>query len=332
MPPAKSKSPMEIRAPARRPRYRLPMRALSLWLLLLAACAVDRSGLAVGDGGDPERDAAPTPDAGADATPPDLSSDAGPPDAPPPDAGPPDAGGCAPGTIDLDLDPGNGCEYVCTPTGVETCNTLDDDCDGAVDGPGAVGFAAFYLDADGDGYGNPGMSMSACGAPMGHVATGDDCNDADAAVHPGVLEACNGRDEDCDGAIDDGVTCGACVSGSTGGHAYLFCSVGQSYASSETACVGFGYHLATIQDATEDAWVAAQARGMRATGWWIGYNEVGGPYHWIAGTSSYTGWAPGEPSGGSEHCTLEAWTGPTAGSWNDGACGMSFPFVCETPP
>jgi hypothetical protein len=43
--------------------------------------------------------------------------------------------GCEPGYIDLDRQAANGCEYACTPTGPETCNGLDDDRDGVVDGP-----------------------------------------------------------------------------------------------------------------------------------------------------------------------------------------------------
>jgi hypothetical protein len=32
----------------------------------------------------------------------------------------------------------------------------------------------------------------------------EDCDDGDAAVHPGADEACNGQDDDCDGDVDEG--------------------------------------------------------------------------------------------------------------------------------
>ncbi len=60
-----------------------------------------------------------------------------------------------------------------------------------------------YLDSDGDGWGDPATATRGCGTPAGQVAAGGDCDDADAAIHPGVLEACGGADEDCDGLTDD---------------------------------------------------------------------------------------------------------------------------------
>ncbi|HNM24075.1 MAG TPA: MopE-related protein, partial [Saprospiraceae bacterium] len=90
------------------------------------------------------------------------------------------------------------------PNAVETCNGLDDDCDGQIDEN--LG-ASWYADADGDGYGNPSNSVTACTAPAGYVADNTDCDDTNAAVHPGAQELCNGLDDDCDGQIDEGGLC-----------------------------------------------------------------------------------------------------------------------------
>src|SRR5690606_24360892 len=41
---------------------------------------------------------------------------------------------CLPGFVDENGDPADGCEYGCAPTGPETCDGLDNDCDGEIDG------------------------------------------------------------------------------------------------------------------------------------------------------------------------------------------------------
>jgi N-acetylneuraminic acid mutarotase len=38
----------------------------------------------------------------------------------------------------------------------------------------------------------------------GYPACSGDCDDGDPAVHPGAFEICNGRDDDCDGTLDNG--------------------------------------------------------------------------------------------------------------------------------
>jgi hypothetical protein len=86
------------------------------------------------------------------------------------------------------------------PAGAESCNGVDDDCDGSVD-EGVQD--TFWADADGDGYGDAGSSTEACSQPTGYVADDTDCDDGDAAVSPGGTELCNGVDDDCDGSVDE---------------------------------------------------------------------------------------------------------------------------------
>ncbi|MFN4255628.1 MAG: beta strand repeat-containing protein, partial [Saprospiraceae bacterium] len=67
--------------------------------------------------------------------------------------------------------------------------------------------STFYADADGDGFGNPAVSTSACTAPAGYVADNTDCNDGDNSVYPGAPDnTCNGIDNDCDGSTDEDAT------------------------------------------------------------------------------------------------------------------------------
>ncbi len=86
------------------------------------------------------------------------------------------------------------------PGAVETCNDQDDDCDGTGDTPKGT----WYGDADGDGYGSPGLAFPACTQPPDTVVDGTDCDDSDPAVHPGVVEECDGDDDDCNGRSDLG--------------------------------------------------------------------------------------------------------------------------------
>jgi hypothetical protein len=62
-----------------------------------------------------------------------------------------------------------------------------------------------YRDADGDGYGDPGVSRASCdgSAAAGYVIDFTDCNDAAANAHPGAVETCNVLDDDCNGLVDD---------------------------------------------------------------------------------------------------------------------------------
>lgn len=87
------------------------------------------------------------------------------------------------------------------PSADEVCNDGDDDCDGAID-EDAVDAPTWYLleDADGDGFEGAAAALTQCEQPDGYVASYEDCDDADPAVHPWATEYCDdGVDEDCDG-------------------------------------------------------------------------------------------------------------------------------------
>ncbi len=87
------------------------------------------------------------------------------------------------------------------PDAAETCDGVDEDCDGAID-DGASDVTTWYLDDDGDGYGDDAVTQSACEAPSRYVDQGGDCDDGDADVSPDGVEVCNDVDDDCDGDVD----------------------------------------------------------------------------------------------------------------------------------
>jgi hypothetical protein len=87
------------------------------------------------------------------------------------------------------------------PASVEVQNEADDNCNGLVDE------AISYPDDDGDGFGDATGSVSLeTPTPIGYVTNDTDCNDADAAVHPGAQETDNALDDDCDGDVDEGLS------------------------------------------------------------------------------------------------------------------------------
>ncbi len=89
----------------------------------------------------------------------------------------------------------------------EVCNGVDDDCDGLVDEVGAGGCTPFFLDEDGDGFG-VGEPVCLCSPNSPHEALqAGDCDDWDGAVFPGQPEACNGKDDDCDGEVESADAC-----------------------------------------------------------------------------------------------------------------------------
>jgi hypothetical protein len=89
------------------------------------------------------------------------------------------------------------------PTASERCNALDDDCDGDIDEGNVL--TTWYVDADGDGFGDDceGCTIKACEQPRGYVARAGDCGPLDEHRHPGAVEQCDNVDNNCNGQRDD---------------------------------------------------------------------------------------------------------------------------------
>ena len=94
------------------------------------------------------------------------------------------------------------------PDGVEICDGFDNNCDGETDGPSSADATTWYMDLDGDGYGDPAATpMVSCDVISDEFADNDDdCNDDDAAMSPGADETCDSVDNDCDGVVDEDAT------------------------------------------------------------------------------------------------------------------------------
>lgn len=86
----------------------------------------------------------------------------------------------------------------------ELCDGTDNDCNGTVDDQ-ASDAQPYYLDADGDGYGDSSEVSMLCEATEGFSSVGTDCDDSSDDVSPGTSERCDGIDNDCNSVVDDGI-------------------------------------------------------------------------------------------------------------------------------
>ncbi|MED5370924.1 MAG: MopE-related protein [Myxococcota bacterium] len=98
-----------------------------------------------------------------------------------------------------------------SPGLVEECELggvtqIDSDCDGDPNTDSGVAVSdgdEYFRDADGDGFGDATDSAEFCVLPSGYATNSMDCDDRDSLVNPKAAESCNGRDDDCDGSVDN---------------------------------------------------------------------------------------------------------------------------------
>jgi hypothetical protein len=72
----------------------------------------------------------------------------------------------------------------------------------------ALPLQTYYADADGDGFGNPDVTIEWCEAPSGYVSNADDCNDDSALINPNTVWF---LDNDGDGYGDNSTATTSCV-------------------------------------------------------------------------------------------------------------------------
>lgn len=204
-------------------------------------------------------------------------------------------------------------------------------------------------DAPGDGSAPPDDAPSFDASE--EVTAGDAGEDAavepdagtDAFVCTPLAEACNARDDDCDGAIDQGSVCDPCVRHERDGHVYLFCVDAVSWTTARARCVEHGYDLVVVDDAGEQDWLWSIGGPLSGDEYFIGLTDAAaeGEFVWVDGRLArsaggdllFTAWkstAPDNNGAGGEHC-VELDRG-ASGRWEDVPCDQLQSFICELAP
>ena len=135
------------------------------------------------------------------------------------------------------------------PGAAESCNSVDDNCNGQTDELGAKGCSSFHVDQDGDGFGGKDVKCACAADPLYKTLDSTDCDDTQASVHPGAKEICDDLDNNCDG-VTDPAGLDTCTNYFYDGDADGF---GTSNVQIKCLCAGSGLWSATVAGDCDDA-------------------------------------------------------------------------------
>jgi hypothetical protein len=180
------------------------------------------------------------------------------------------------------------------------------------------------------------------------------------------LERCDGIDNNCDGAIDEGSACvSTCAGFALDGHGYMFCSDSVVREDAAARCQAEGMHLAWIETSQENTLLVSRIRAANVPAsqepeiltyiggsdsvtegaWiWRGGGTIPDSFQYWQGQSAddggeavagaFANWSPTEPNDtdDDEDCAVMSVLGNNnrePGNWDDRSCGSELPFVCE---
>jgi hypothetical protein len=124
----------------------------------------------------------------------------------------------------------------------------------------------FFADNDSDGFAGFTSRVHAATAPAGYLDDYSDCNDADAGVHPGAMEVCNGIDDDCDGIAEPAPVAAYCTpSTTTNACVPTFDGLGAPSASSTS-----GFTLSVVAVEPQRSGMLMYGQGAAAVPWAVG--------------------------------------------------------------
>jgi len=233
---------------------------------------------------------------------------------------------------------------------------------GGASGAGQGGTAS----TGGSSGGNSAEADASAPIPTLDAGTGEDASSGPPPCAEPSAEVCDGRDNDCDGVVDPGVTCPAeCAGFALVEHGYMFCAEPVDRGIALSRCEAQGMKLAWLEDAEENDAVVLSITALELTAeadelvtqigasdgededeWlWVGNGAALDGFQFWEGTSAeddgesvdgaYQNWADGEPNDqDGEDCGAVSVLGSEnrdPGQWDDRNCDEEFAFVCEVP-